>query len=207
MATFFLKMALNPGVQEKAQAQIDAVVCKDRFPAVNDRPLLPFIDAIFRETLRYSPITPLSVPHAAVDDDVYSGFHIPKGALLLANLWAMAHDEFRYPNPHAFIPERFLNDDGSLKPNNVEHIAFGFGRHICVGRHFADMSVWSLMAKVLAVFKILKPLDENGAEIPLEPKFTTGIGVRPLPFQCRILPRIPGMDAKRLEELIAASTA
>ncbi|KAG6377458.1 cytochrome P450-like protein [Boletus reticuloceps] len=117
----------------------------------------------------------------------------------------MAHDETRYPNPHSFIPERFLNDDGSLKPNDIEHIAFGFGRRICVGRHFADTSVWAVIANVLAVFKILRPLDENGVELPVEPKFTTGLSVRPLPFQCRIVPRMPGMDDEKLEELIAAS--
>ena len=90
---------------------------------------------------------------------------------------AMAHDESRYPDPHAFIPERFLNDDGSLKPNDIEHIAFGFGRRICVGRHFADSTVWMAIAKVLAVFKILGPLDENGVEIPVEPRFSSGIAM------------------------------
>ena len=84
----------------------------------------------------------------------------------------MARDESKYSNPHAFIPERFVNDDGSLKPNSVEHIAYGFGRRMCVGRYFADASVWSVMAKVLTVFKIMRPLDEHGVEIPVEPKFT-----------------------------------
>ncbi|KAG6371203.1 cytochrome P450 [Boletus reticuloceps] len=177
LMTFFLMMVLNPAVQEKAQAQIDAVVGRDRLPTMDDRPLLPLIDAIFRETLRYSPILPLSAPHAAVDDDMYSGYHIPKGAIILANLWSMAHDESRYPNPDAFIPERFVNDDGTLKPDDMEHIMFGFGRRICVGRHFAVTTVWVAIAKVLAVYKILRPLDENGVEIPVEPKFSSGIAV------------------------------
>jgi cytochrome P450 len=204
---FFLMMVVHPAVQEKVQAEIDAVVGKDRLPTMGDRPLLPYLDAIFRETLRYCPIGPLSIPHAAVDDDMYGGFHIPKGAILLTNLWAMGHDESRYPDPHAFMPERFFNDDGSLKPNDVDHIAYGFGRRICVGRHFADMSVWSAMAKVLAVFKILRPLDENGVEITVEPKFSTGNVIHPLPFGCRIVPRFLGMDAETLERLITASTA
>ncbi|KAH0835878.1 cytochrome P450 [Lanmaoa asiatica] len=177
LMTFFLMMVVNPAAQEKAQAQIDAVVGNARLPTLDDRPLLPFLDAIFWETIRYNPVVPLSVPHAAVDNDVYDGFHIPKGALVITNLWSMAHDESKYPNADAFIPERYLNDDGSLKPNDTEHLAFGFGRRICVGRYFADPSVWAVIAKVLAVFKILKAVDENGMEIPVEPRFSTGLVV------------------------------
>ncbi|KAN0082828.1 Cytochrome P450 [Tylopilus felleus] len=207
LMTFFLMMVLHPAIQEKAHVQIDTEVGRDRLPAMKDRPLLPFIDAILRETLRYGPITPLSVAHAVVDDDMYGGFHIPKGATVITNVWSMAHDESRYPNSHAFLPERFLKDDGSLTPNDIEHIVFGFGRRICVGRHFADTSLWMVITKVLALFKILRPLDEHGVEIPVEPKFSSGIAVHPLPFRCRIVPRFPGMDVKKLEELIAASTA
>lgn len=87
----------------------------------------------------------------------------------------MAHDESRYPNPHAFVPERYLNDDGSLKPNDLDYIAYGFGRRRCAGIQFADTSLWSVMAKVLAVFKILKPLNKEGVEICIEPKFSAGV--------------------------------
>ena len=59
LMTFFLMMVVHPAVQEKAQAEIDAVVGKDRLPTMDDRPLLPYLDAIFRETLRYGPIVPL----------------------------------------------------------------------------------------------------------------------------------------------------
>ncbi|KAN0084467.1 Cytochrome P450 [Tylopilus felleus] len=174
LMTFFLMMVVHQEAQAKAQAQIDAVVGQDRLPTINDRSSLPWIDAIFRETIRYSPVGPLSLPHATVDDDVYEGYHIPKGAIVLANVWAMAHDESRYPNPNMFLPERFLNEDGSLKSEHVDHLVYGFGRRMCAGKHFADTSVWSVMAKVLAMYKILRPLDENGMEIPVEPLFSTG---------------------------------
>ena len=32
------------------------------------------------------------------------------------------------------------------------------------------------------------------------------LGRHPLPFKCRFVPRFPGMDAEKLEELIADST-
>jgi cytochrome P450 len=59
LLVFLLVMMLNPGVQEKAQVQIDAVVGKTRLPTMDDRPQLPLVDAIFRETLRYNPVVPL----------------------------------------------------------------------------------------------------------------------------------------------------
>ena len=130
-----------------------------------------------------------------VDDDVYPGFCIPKGkwfnissltdhrrtcfagAVLLTNLWSMAHDESKYPNPDKFIPEQFLADDGSLLPNIMEHLTFGFGRRICPGRHFADTSIWSSISTMLAIFDISKPKDVDGMEIPVEPKFASGLSV------------------------------
>lgn len=87
----------------------------------------------------------------------------------------MTHDEAKYPSSHKFIPERFLKDDGTLKPDDVENVVFGFGRRICVGRHFADASVWSVIVKILAAFTIEKARDENGVEIPVEPRFSTGV--------------------------------
>lgn len=52
-------MVVAPEVQRKAQTQLDSVVGKGKLPTIDDRPSLPYIDAIIREVLRYSPIMPL----------------------------------------------------------------------------------------------------------------------------------------------------
>ena len=57
--TFFLLMVVHQDVQEKVQAEIDAVVGKGRLPTIDDRPLLPYLDAVFLEMYRYNPIAPL----------------------------------------------------------------------------------------------------------------------------------------------------
>ena len=52
-------MALYPEVQKKAQAEIDAVVGPSRLPDFDDRPSLPYINAIVKELMRWHPVTPL----------------------------------------------------------------------------------------------------------------------------------------------------
>jgi cytochrome P450 len=52
-------MVLHPDVQAKAQADIDRVVGQDRLPDFDDRPALPYLDAILRETLRWHPVVPM----------------------------------------------------------------------------------------------------------------------------------------------------
>jgi cytochrome P450 len=52
-------MALYPDVQQKAQAEIDAVVGPNRLPAHDDRESLPYINAMVKETMRWQLVTPL----------------------------------------------------------------------------------------------------------------------------------------------------
>ena len=62
MQALFLAMALYPEVQKKAQAEIDAVVGPDRLPEFEDRPSLPYIDAVIKELLRWNLVAPLGEP-------------------------------------------------------------------------------------------------------------------------------------------------
>lgn len=55
---FFLAMAMSPEVQKKAQAELDAVT-GGRLPTFEDRPQLPYIQAIVQEAMRWQQVTPL----------------------------------------------------------------------------------------------------------------------------------------------------
>ncbi|KAI0280320.1 cytochrome P450 [Russula aff. rugulosa BPL654] len=85
---------------------------RERLPTFEDRPRLPFVDAICKEVKRWRPAVPLGVPHATASDDVYEGYFIPKGAVVLVNAWAVLHDPARFPEPDLFKPERFINIKG-----------------------------------------------------------------------------------------------
>ncbi|KAJ8592289.1 cytochrome P450 [Rhizopogon salebrosus TDB-379] len=242
LLVFLLAMLFYPEVQTKAHAEIDRIVGKDRLPDFDDRPALPYLDAILRETLRWHPVAPLGVPHATTTNDVYKGYFIPKGlyhvliyqkqkslthqppgVVVIGNTWeayyldtevlkmtkhfrAMTHDEKKYPSPDEFKPERFLHEDGSLT-NDTMPLGYGWGRRMCAGRHLADAALWIAIASYLATFSVEKALDEHGKEIPVVPKFSTGIAIRPETFPYRSLPRFKSVVT--LEQLtgIDASSA
>lgn len=80
-------MTLHPEVQKKAQEEIDRVLGAGKLPKVDDRKNLPYIDAIVKEVLRWHPVAPMGIPHMSVEDDVYDGYFIPKGSLIMSNIW------------------------------------------------------------------------------------------------------------------------
>jgi cytochrome P450 len=80
---------------------------------------------------------------------------------------AVLHDPELYPDPEAFKPERFLNNDGTFRDDPVITLAFGAGRRICPARHFVDATLFVVTASVLAVFNVARARDQNGNEIPV----------------------------------------
>ncbi|KAG2150492.1 cytochrome P450 [Suillus clintonianus] len=190
LMNFILVMILHPDIQQKAHELVDSVVGAKRLPTFQDRPSLPYIDAILRECLRWRPVFPLAIMHAAVESDVYKGYYIPKGATITPNVWAMCHNEDKYANASEFNPERFLNQDGTLTDDTVSFV-WGFGRRICPGRHLAEASIWAK--------------DESGKEIEIKPQWHGGITVRPKEFPCSITPRNADMDITALRHLIRVS--
>ncbi|KAG7089567.1 hypothetical protein E1B28_011237 [Marasmius oreades] len=88
LVTFFLAMGLHPDIQKRAQREIDTVIGNRQFPSyATDYSNLPYVEAILRETLRWSPVTPLGIPHTAFLDDTIDDYFIPKGTTVISNIW------------------------------------------------------------------------------------------------------------------------
>ncbi|KAI0045677.1 cytochrome P450 [Auriscalpium vulgare] len=196
LTTMFAVLALHPGVQEKAQAELDAVVGRSRLPDFGDRPRLPYINAMCRELVRWRPVAPMSVPHAPLEDDVYNGYLIPKGAVVLTNIWAMMHDPAVYPDPDAYRPERFLFTDGKFKDDPRLAFAFGFGRRSCPANHLVDATLFIFVASLLSAFSVRKAKDAQGREIPVDGTHGGRVLSHPKDFKCLIVPR--DADAEKL---------
>ena len=84
---------------------------------------------------------------------------------------AITHNEELYPDPEKFDPERFIGKMDSEAARQVDAI-FGFGRRICLGRAFAEASVWLLMTNIIATMNIKKSIDEMGQPITPSGEYT-----------------------------------
>ena len=98
-----------------------------------------------------------------------------------------------YPDPHTYDPTRFLDKEGKLDPSvkDPEVRVFGSGRRyecshsddkppklsyrICPGRHFALRMLHFIVARVLATFDILPPVDDAGRPKIPEAKYQKGM--------------------------------
>ncbi|KAF9523464.1 cytochrome P450 [Crepidotus variabilis] len=107
----------------------------NRLPVPEDRSSLPYIEAVYRESLRWHPVTPIGVPHYTTDKDVYNG------TTIILNVWAMTRDPRKYQDPEDLDPLRSLKKNGNLNEDDARYI-FGFGRRICPGRHLVAVTIW-----------------------------------------------------------------
>ncbi|CAE6409771.1 unnamed protein product [Rhizoctonia solani] len=167
---FVLAMALYPEVQAKAQQEIDTIIGPNRLPNFSDRTKLPYIERLLLEVLRWQPGIPLGAPHVCTEDDEYRGYRIPKGAIVLGNIWATTRQENIYPDAESFNPDRLLD------PNVPQPLAFGWGLRICPGQHFFREMFFIEVALILATFNIEK-LGDAVVESVQKAEINSGISV------------------------------
>ncbi|CAE6531694.1 unnamed protein product [Rhizoctonia solani] len=180
LEVFVLAMLLFPNVQRKAQEEIDRVIGPSRLPEIDDLGSLPYVSNLVQEVLRWQTVFQIGVPHTCSQDDIYRGYFIPKGAIVIGNAWAISRDETVYVRPEEFNPDRF--DDPSVPPAP----AFGWGRRKCPGIHYAQSLLSIGIASLLATFDFTMAKDEEGNDIVPSVEDVPTLAYRPIPFTCVI---------------------
>ncbi|KAI9453719.1 cytochrome P450 [Lactarius psammicola] len=193
MSSFLLSMTMHPESQRKCQAELDEVVGNDRLPTFEDRDSLPYLFATLKESLRWGSATPLGAPHCIEQDDVQDGYFIPKGSIVIANIWHFMHDPEVYKDPMVFNPDRLIAKPGKPAEPDPFDIAFGYGRRACPGAQLAQSILFIFAARVLSVFDANK-VTINGVVQEPKSEFTSGVLIRPKPFLSELKPLIRSLE-------------
>ncbi|KAL8905669.1 MAG: hypothetical protein Q9207_002483 [Kuettlingeria erythrocarpa] len=134
----------NPSMMRRAQSEVrGAFTSADDITlrAVSTPGLLPYLEAVLQESLRYRPPVPARVPRLTS-----VGVH----------QWSADRNDANFANPDTFDPERFLpsppekyrhDDAAALQP-------FSMGPRGCIGKGLAYFEMRSILARMLWHFDI-----------------------------------------------------
>jgi sterol 14-demethylase len=137
-----LEMCRHPQYWDELHAEVDGLYAREKQLSINAQRDFPLIEGFVRESLRLHP--PLNVlTRRVLYDFDYKDVHIAAGT----NVMVCPHVSHRlaevYPNPEVFDPKRPPPD------NPYAAVAFGGGRHKCIGNAFALLQVRTIFCALL----------------------------------------------------------
>ena len=154
LTTMLYCLARNPGWQDKLRE--DAQALPDAQLRHADLAGCERTEWVMKESLRmYPPLT--SIPRKAARDCEFGGFQIPKGTPVGISPIHTHHMPSLWTRPDDFDPERFSPARAEHRQHAYAYLPFGGGAHLCIGQHFADMEVKSVMHQLLRRFKFSVP--------------------------------------------------
>ena len=154
LTTMLYCLARNPGWQDKLR--VDAQALPDAQLRHADLAGCERTEWVMKESLRmYPPLT--SIPRKAARDCEFGGFQIPRGTPVGISPIHTHHMPSLWTRPDDFDPERFSPARAEHRQHAYAYLPFGGGAHLCIGQHFADMEVKSVMHQLLRRFKFSVP--------------------------------------------------
>ncbi|KAI4962195.1 hypothetical protein J4E86_001227 [Alternaria arbusti] len=144
LSTCSYHLLANPVTLAKLCAELDAAIPDaNHIPNLDALMQLPYLTGVVNEALRFGYGTPQRIPRLSPTPMVYHtpevDYQLPVGAIVSMDHYTASHDPSIFPDPFAFIPERWTNDakapDGKALTKYL--IAFGRGTRSCVGMQLA----------------------------------------------------------------------
>lgn len=98
---------------------------------------MPYLQACIDETMRLYAAMASGSPREAPQDVTLLGYRVPKGTTVFPTTATLHLDPFIWPQPHEFLPERWLDPDTGSKRGDLPFYPFSAGSRVCIGKHFA----------------------------------------------------------------------
>ncbi|XP_016139763.1 vitamin D 25-hydroxylase-like [Sinocyclocheilus grahami] len=155
---------------------IEYFIVNGRPPALEDKQRMPYVEAVLHEVLRLCNVVPLGIFRATSQDAVVRGYTIPKGTMVITNLYSVHFDEKYWSNPSIFSPERFLGCNGKFVRHEA-FLPFSIGKRHCLGEQLARLEMFLFFTTLLQRFHLQFP---EGFIPSLSPKL--GMTLQPRPY-------------------------
>jgi cytochrome P450 len=138
--TFMLhELAHHPEALERLWEEQDRVLGGEPPGAEQLERELPYLEMVVDEVLRLYPPAWIG-PRRAVRDFEFGGYSVPRGAYVNYSSWASHRIPEVFPEPEAFIPERFTRERKAALPRGA-YVPFGGGQRVCIGKRFGQTEV------------------------------------------------------------------
>lgn len=147
-----LELLRNPALYQRAVEEVDRVFSGGRPVSHAVLRELTFIENVVKEALRMHPPLFMLVRVAQVDWELF-GHHIPKGTWVVVSPTVSHRMPEVFRDPDAFDPDRYAEGRAEDK-KDFAYIAFGGGRHKCLGNAFAILQVKAILALLLGQFEL-----------------------------------------------------
>jgi cytochrome P450 len=109
----------------------------------------PVLTAVVRETLRLHPPIPI-VGRCLLEPLELRTGTLPARTVVVPCIWLAGRDGASFPDPHAFLPERWLDDADAVHAAPTTWLPFGGGIRRCLGASFAELEMRLVLREVLA---------------------------------------------------------
>jgi cytochrome P450 len=138
--TFALyELAHHPEVLARLAEEQDLVLAGEA-PTIDQLEReMPYLDMVVDEVLRLYPPAWIG-PRRAVRDFEFGGYAVPRGAYVNYVSWASHRLPEVFPEPEAFVPERFTRERKAELPRGA-YVPFGGGKRVCIGKRFGQIEV------------------------------------------------------------------
>ncbi|HEU4599450.1 MAG TPA: cytochrome P450 [Solirubrobacterales bacterium] len=151
--TFMLyELARHPEVTQRLLEEQDRVLGGAGPTAMQLEKEMPYLEMVLDEVLRLYPPAWIG-PRRAVREFEFGGHTVPKGAYVNYCSWASHRLPEVFPEPEAFIPERFTRERKAALPRGA-YVPFGGGSRICIGKRFGQTEVKLVATKLLRRLRI-----------------------------------------------------
>jgi cytochrome P450 len=108
-----------------------------------------YLDAVVKEILRLRPVLPIVVRRLTEPVEI-GGYLLPEGTRVAPCIYLLHRREDVYADPHAFRPERFLDQPAGT----YTWIPFGGGVRRCLGASFAMFEMKQVLSAIVERLQI-----------------------------------------------------